>query len=174
MAANGEPARGVRDEDDGVEVESRRVLAAPEEHHCAADSEQARGVRVQSLEPPQLVVELRARCRVAVGEVEAADQHALDGGGPAREHEVERERPFHHGALEAALGPGGDGRGLAGAGDGGGHVLAGRQDAGLGTLHAHEVREAHGVQEALLPDVEVGALTAFASAGLVGRPRRSQ
>ena len=38
------------------------------------------GVRRQALEPAQLVVELRAGRRVAVRQVQAADQHAADVG----------------------------------------------------------------------------------------------
>jgi hypothetical protein len=37
-------------------------------------------MRVQTLQPSQLVVELGSRLRIAVGRVDASDEHALDSG----------------------------------------------------------------------------------------------
>jgi hypothetical protein len=55
------------------------VVVAGEDDRVAALGERAR-VAEQALEPGQLVVELGARLRVAVGQVDRGDEHAVDGG----------------------------------------------------------------------------------------------
>ena len=56
------------------------TLKSPARTTGASASNRLRGMRDQPLEPCQLVVELRPRLGVAVREVEAGDQDAVDGG----------------------------------------------------------------------------------------------
>src|SRR5690349_14110022 len=58
----------------GIDIElGRRDVEVASENHRRARLEQLSRVRMQALEPFQLVVELRPRLRIAVGQVEAAD-----------------------------------------------------------------------------------------------------
>jgi hypothetical protein len=64
-----------------IDIPSRRndvVIAS--QHHREARGQQSRCVGNQSLEPGQLVGEFRPRLRVAVWQIDAADQDAAHGG----------------------------------------------------------------------------------------------
>jgi hypothetical protein len=52
------------------------VVASQHDGHI--ELEQCCRVGCQALEPAQLVVELRPGCRIAIGKVEAPDEHAVD------------------------------------------------------------------------------------------------
>jgi hypothetical protein len=62
-----------------VEVGGHDVVVA-RQHHGRAAGEEVGGVGEEAVEPGELVVELRSRPRVAVGEVEATDEDARDRG----------------------------------------------------------------------------------------------
>ena len=48
------------------------------EHDRHTGREELRGVRGQSIEPAQLVIEPRAGGRIAVGQIQATDQYSVD------------------------------------------------------------------------------------------------
>ena len=54
------------------------VVAGQHDRHVLA--QQLARMRLQAPEPGQLVVEFRARLRIAVGQIDAADEDAVDGG----------------------------------------------------------------------------------------------
>ena len=62
-----------------VDVGRGDVVVAGQ-HDGDVFAQQAAGVRGEPLEPGELVVELRPRLRIAVGQVDAADEDAADGG----------------------------------------------------------------------------------------------
>ena len=75
-----DPEQGVVDPALGlvhVALGRDHVVIAREDHRRLGGNELC-GVSEQSLEPAQLVVELRARCGIAVGQIEAGDVDAVD------------------------------------------------------------------------------------------------
>ena len=64
-----------------VDVEiGRHDVEIADQRHRKAKRQQIGGIGLEPLEPTQLVVEFRAGRRIAVRQVQAADQDAVDGG----------------------------------------------------------------------------------------------
>ena len=70
-----EPALGLVDVPLG-----RHHVEIAGQHDRVAGRDQFGGVGDQAVEPAQLVVEFRPGARIAIGEVEAGNQHAVDRG----------------------------------------------------------------------------------------------
>ncbi len=123
-------------------------VVVPRQHHRRPGGVQRGRMRLQPAQPPQLVVELGARPRIAVGGVEAADQHPVHGrldvaglgvGGIARqaaagEHRLGAPRQDRHPVPGPLAAPDRPVAGLPDCGDGEGGVL------GLELLQADGVR----------------------------------
>ena len=59
-----------------IELSGHHIEIAGE-HHGHACCKKLRGVPGQPIEPAQLVIELRAGCRISVGQIQATDQHTI-------------------------------------------------------------------------------------------------